>query len=181
MPNFLRTWVLVLAGAATIGWMLWSLLYFVDWHHLADVLSRYVQTLGRCSEVHTRTVSLCAKACSVRLVLLERRRDVGCNVQLRACVPAVRRNVCGGRGKGRWFECAPARKFADTFIRALGDRAENAETLCWLSGVPVLVLACLLVVEVFGIYSFILGQLCATYCLCGNACVPIRARALSAV
>ena len=71
MPNFLRTWVLVLAAAATIGWMLWSLLYFVDWHHLADVISRYVQIFGCCSEVHSRTVSLCAKACRVCLVLLE--------------------------------------------------------------------------------------------------------------
>lgn len=30
--------------------------------------------------------------------------------------------------------------------------------LCWLAGVPLLILACLLVVEVFGIYSFVLGE-----------------------
>jgi len=39
--------------------------------------------------------------------------------------------------------------------------AEKAEVLCWLAGVPLLILACLLVVEVFGIYSFVLGVLAA--------------------
>jgi len=75
IPDFLRTMVVATIVAGAVVWMLWSLLYFVDFEDLVDVLSR----------------------------------------------------------------------------------AEHAETLCWLTGVPILILLCLVAGDWLGWYAQALG------------------------